>query len=357
MKNPLLGVGQSFGFDRNIAGVTPGSPTSQPLLAGETSTTEAIPKDDYDLEAARAEVQVVIKALKGSLVLARRRIRGRAASARRELTARADDMRQRVQTHISGNVATIRAAFEAQQAMLDVEVEKSHGNIEGQFETHRIAAEVRGEHAKTDLQKLFSNHRGQVELAIEEKISDAKEMANRHVDHVRRQTQLHASEAFSCGLAQRHNYPNTKRGRVQSSAASRVAYGVAREIKKRSPEAISAVRELTAGIPEEYRKQGEEALRGFDDGVPNLWSKVDEHVAAISTTLAGQAEVAHQRLNALHTKRSSQLRAMEEALVARAQTVGTQAAAQIDAGLREALTPFNKVIRGRDRRLSLSPKW
>ena len=348
----VAAIGAPPGFEAVVSlpspfpGVEPGLAPGQaaefgmapaPMVAPPFEAVPGAPIEEYNPEAARAEVQNIAANLSAASLTAQQAVQSQAASVRAEFVASAEAMRQTVQAQVAVNVASLTDAFQAQRATIEAAIEAARSNVGAQLKSRRSEAEMRGEMSKTALTDLFAQHRANIESTVENNVTAAEELTDHYTGEVQHRTRSQAGEARRRGRTIAATYPNTERGRVQKRAALGVANKTAQEIVERQPENVEAVREITADIPNTFREKGQEALDGFDAGLPDLLARVDAQVESITSALDRQAEQANRQLDTVRAQLLSQLDALEAAVLAQAEAVGPQAEAQINAGLQTGL--------------------
>lgn len=300
--------------------------------------------DEYDPEAARAQVQDLTGTLQTAAADAIQQIETHAEEVRASLHTNADALRASVQEQVAANIATQRAAFEAERGTLEVALGAARIQIVTALGARLAEADASGNAAKASLRATYAQHRASVTTIVQEYVAHAEEMRTHYATHVHTRTQASAAEARRRGAAKAASYPTDERGRAQASAARGVAEEAAREIEKREPDTIEAVEELVVDIPDQFREKGQEALEGFDDGLEEQLEKIDEQVQAVKDSLNEEAEQANAQLDELGDQLHGQLDSIEEAAIAHAEALLPQAEAQIQSSLDSALAQLDTSV-------------
>ncbi|WP_204150209.1 DUF4157 domain-containing protein [Leptolyngbya sp. CCY15150] len=317
-------------------------------LSGDTfiqrdaeQTTDQNSTDGYDVEAARSAVKAIAGTIEISSEQARQSIQGQTETVSAALTANAAALSQVIQAQVTQNGASIREKFSAQRVQLQTLFQATRTQISTALEARNSEATTCGEQAKTNFTQLFADHRGQVETAVEDHVTAAEELRTNHEATARRRIADQANIARQGGKTKASGYPGDERGQAQAEAVRKVAEDTAKEIEGRESEIIDAIKECAGGIPKEFKEKGQEALQGFDQGLPDLLNGVDEQVQAVINKLTEQANQVYQQLDSLQEQQIAQLNASEAAAISRVQALEPQAQTQIQSGTQLALTALN----------------
>ena len=304
-------------------------------------SAEQNPDTGYDVEVARSAVRGIAGTIEASSEQARQSIQAQTETVSATFTANAAALSQVIQAQAAQNVASLHEKFAAQRTQLQTLFQATRTQVSTALEARKSEATSRGEQAKTDFTQLFTDHRGQVETAVQDHVTAAEELRTNHETTARERIAAQANEARQRGEAKASGYPGDERGQAQAGAVRKVAEDTAKEIEGRESEVINAIAECTEGIPEEFEKKGQEALQGFDQGLPDLLQGVDEQVQAVINKLTEQADRVYQQLDSLQEQQITQLDASEAAAVSRVQALEPQAQRQIQSGTQMALTALD----------------
>jgi hypothetical protein len=261
------------------------TPTIMRQPQTDSGGANILEEQDYDPVAVQAEVQSIVGMITSAAAENEQRIEVQAEDTRANMIENTEACRQSVQAQVAASVASVRGTFAAERDSLQESLEAAHAQVT---------------------------------------------MQTQYATEVQERTQEQASEARRRGQAKASSYPNTERGRIQANAALGVANETAQEMEQRQPEAVAAIVEVVSGLPEQFRERGQEALEGFDDGLPDLLEGVDQQVQSATNALSEQASQANQQLNTLGAQMRDQLNSLEETTVDRVEAIGPQVESQID---------------------------
>ena len=292
---------------------------------------------DYDPAAARADAQVAAANVRASGDAAVSQISGAAAGAREQLTATADATRAQVNTMVSAHIAAITATYDQKRKEIEGKFDTLHTNVTKEHETRQKTLIESGDTARTDLGTLFSDHRTNISTAVTDKVEAAGDLRTTKEETVRNRTERDAERARTMGRNKAQSYGSSERERVKANAARSVANRTAKEIESNEPEAVEAIQDLTQDLPEEIRAKGDEALNGFDGGLPDLQQQISDFEAGISTQFTSQLDSATQKIDSQKQSMLAQLDAARAAAISAASLIIPQAEAQIQAALQKGL--------------------
>jgi hypothetical protein len=296
---------------------------------------------DYDVEAARSSVRGIAGTINASADQAQQAIQTQGETISATLTANAAAMSQVIQAQVAQNIGSIREQFATQRTQLQTIFETARTQITTALEARKSEATTRGEQAKADFTQLFTDHRGRVETAVQDSVAAAEGLRATHEATARERLATQANEARQRGEARASGYGGDERGQAQAEAVRKVAEETAKEIEGRESEIIDAIQECVEGIPEEFENKGQEALQGFDEGLPDLLQGVDEQVQVVINNLTEQSGQVCQRLDSLLAQQNNQLDASEAAAINRVQSLEPQAQTQIQSSTEIAVTALN----------------
>jgi hypothetical protein len=306
--------------------------------AGEEQEATGEEYDPAQGQAAVAEVTGAIQAAAGS---AGQTIMAEADATRASLTASANSAKAQVRAQVEGAVASVTSAFATARASLDSAYQATSVSLGTRLSESQTETQTQGTASRENLSGLFSQHRANVETLVDDRINASNDMTERHVESAGSRTDRQINQARSRGRAKANGYPDSERGDVQRQAVLGVARETAEEMESRKPDTEEAIREITTDIPDEIREQGDEALNGFDEGLPDLLAQVDQQVLAITENLQGQFDQAAQQMEANNSALMAQLETLQSSVLSRLQAIQPQAEAQVDAALQAGLAPLN----------------
>lgn len=297
--------------------------------------------EPYDPIAARSSVQRLISVLTSASTNSYTRIQQQAENTKVVLTENAEAVRQSVHMQIAAAIRSVQVAFVSERAVVQSCIGAAREQIDAALQSRHAEALSQGEEAKASLTDLFHQHRVNVSTTVEASVADVDAMRSRHIDAATRRTHEQARDARHGGLRKSARYPATERGFLQGEAVEGVANRTAEEMEARLPATVEAIAEIVEDIPDGLRNQGEEALNGIDEGLPDLLARIDENVAAVTVALDNQAMQANEQLNVFETELMAQLESAEIAAIVQAEALAPQADAQIDAGLETAFSELD----------------
>jgi hypothetical protein len=265
------------------------------------------------------------------------RIHASGAATKATLHARAGAMRGAVTREVAQASDALHQRFAGARVMLEASILSAHAQIDTQLVARRAEAATRGEQAGRDYAGVFATHRSTMEGTVARALVGAEALRARYAARVTARSGEQAAEARNRGRLKASGYPGTERGGIQSSAATGVADGVAAEIESRAPEAVAAVDEVLQPLPEQFRTKGQEALQGFDQGLPELQTGATGAATEAQEALSQLAAEAHQMLEASAVTMRAELAEAEAAAADRLAALEPAATGQIDTALRAAL--------------------
>ncbi|HEU4835621.1 MAG TPA: polymorphic toxin-type HINT domain-containing protein [Pyrinomonadaceae bacterium] len=330
---------------------TSASETTESEVA--TGTGESVQESSTQASAA-TDTQGLVAQISTAAAAAEQRLTTQKEIIRTELVTQAEAQEQSVRSQVEAMVATLRGAFAAERARLESSVNAAREQIASGLAARQAEAIASGEDAKAQLTELFATRRAEMETTIQDNIAASEQMRTHYATMIHERTSQQAAEARRRGETKAASYPRDERGAVQAQAARGVAAATASEMEKREPEAVAAIEEVVAEIPEQFAEQGAQALVGFDDHLPELLQQVDEQVEEVNDALVESAEIANEQLDSMAEQLLAQIDALEEASIARAEAVGPQADAQtqntlesslaeIDTATTDSITQINQV--------------
>ncbi|HEX5758086.1 MAG TPA: hypothetical protein VF121_02730, partial [Thermoanaerobaculia bacterium] len=304
----------------------------------------AAPEEEYDLEAARAEVETIAAELAEIPAAAEERIGTARQEAARAVSRRVEGLRRQAGTLTDATVERIGADFTARRGEINASFDVAHAQVDSQLSARRSEAELDGAEGRTRIEGVFSDHRTAIEGKVSEYVGLAESLRTREAERVRRESGASGRAARDAAFQIANGYASSERGRIQRVAARGVGREVSNEIRMRIPEGVAAVEEVTAPLPDEFQAGGDEALQGYDDGLPELLTHVDNQLVTTLEALDARATEAHRQLDTQSEETNLALNAAEETALARARDTGAQAVAQLDAGERQALHRLRQAV-------------
>lgn len=257
---------------------------------------------DYDLAVAQAEVQQLTGDIQAAADTAEQNITTEADTAQNSISSAAGSAKKSVEKQVITMTDRLTSAIDIRRDQADNTFIGVSASIESEFEARDSETSLKGGTSKDNLSGSFRQHRSNIKTTVGDKVSEADRLTERHVNAVKTKTKSQSDEALRKGIVQLGEYDNTERGAVQKGAAYGVARETAKEIRKRQPDAVQAIREITAAIPAEFRQKEREALDGFDGGLPDLLTQVDNQVSAVVGQLQQHHEITQTQLQAAHTQ-------------------------------------------------------
>lgn len=294
--------------------------------------------DDYDSAAAQAEVQRLIGEIQTTAGSAEQMITAESGAARSTISRAARSAKADVQEKVQTGTDNITSAIGTRRTQINVAFVTLGQNISTEFNARQNETQGKGQTSKDNLSGSFAQHRTNVNNTVIDKIQEASQLTEQHVQSAGNRTDQQADEARRKGHTKAGTYPNTERGVVQQNAVVGVANRTEEEIKARKPETVEAIQEITENIPDEFREKGEEALNGFDDGLPNLLTQVDNQIESALEQLLQHHDLTKEQLSEKQTQLMAQLDGLQSSIMAQLQGILPQAEAQINAAEQSALT-------------------
>ena len=299
---------------------------------------------EVDPEAARAKAQALAKELGQAHDEAEAQIRAGAEQARREVVRRVAQVRAAAAAQTEAAVRRVQDAYAARRRTVDASFRAAHAQVDSQLSARRAEAQTAGTAGRARMQAVFDDHRRTIQGHVSTAVADAEALRTRYATRVSTRGEEQANEAVAAARRVAGGYASDERGRHQAAAANRVGAHTAQEIRNRTPAGVAKVEEVTAPLPEQFRKGGDDALQGYDQKLPELLQAVDDQTASTLRALDARAATAHRQLDTQATEAAGALDAGETAAVARVRGVGAQAAAQLDAGQGQAVRGINGAV-------------
>jgi hypothetical protein len=321
---------------------------SSPSTSVGVQCAEAPAEDGYDPVAARAQVQSMASPLNAAPGQVQQQIQGQAEATKANVTASAQTLQQSIQTRVTQQIADVQSAAAEQRTALKAALENAVIQVDETLATNVEAAQAKGENLKTKLTGLYSTHKTNVQKAVTDHIALTEKLRTDRKAEAGRKIQEKADEARRRGNDKAGGYPGDERGQKQAEAVRKVANETAGEIEGEKPGVENSIVEITQDIPSEFQAKGDEALKGFDDNLPDILKGVDDQVKVIVDNLTEKTQETKQQLQQLGEQLGIQLDTLEQSVLTTLQGIVPQAVTQvtgmvqaalpsIDAGAQEAI--------------------
>ena len=289
--------------------------------------------DDYDLAAAQAEVQRLIGEIQTSADTAEQTISAASGSSQATITGAAQSAREDIQNQVATVTEQIVSEIDTRRTQINDAFSALDASISSEFDARQNETTEKGEASQDRLSGYFDTHRININTTVDDKISEANQLTERHVQSVEKRTGEQAEEARGKGRtkARSINDSDYEREQVQRNAIMGVADRTAEEIEVRKPETVQAIRDITVDIPDEFREKGQEALDGFDEGLPDLLAQVDTQIGTVIGQLQQHHDLTREQLQENQIQLMTQLDGLQSSVTAQLQAIVPQAEAQITA--------------------------
>ena len=306
-----------------------GTVAEEGFAGGEAAFAE----DTYDAESARAEVAELARALLVSGRAAERRVRRGAESSRQLLGRRAEEVGARLASVHQGAVATTRAAFQAQRETARAAATRMNDTIDAQLSVRLSELDGERDTGVRGIEDVFTGYRDDVNDVVQNAIAGAEQVRIDERERLRTASDAAATTARNAGYAQRAQHPDTGRGRAQAQAAWGVATETAREIEEQQQESLGAIDELLEEPQESFRADGERALEGFDEGLPELREAMRSYATETAPLLRGTAEAAYANDNGIAAQVVEALTIGEAQAIERLGAIRARATEELQSGV------------------------
>ena len=307
----------------------PGSPgTADGQAATDTDAADGEPGADQE-----ADIEAVTSRIEQSGDQAIQRITGQGAMAKAAVNTRAAAARSGVQAAANRAVSGIHQAFMEQGSRVDAMIVAAHAQIDVQTGVRQTEVIARSLTGSQEMTGVFDGHRRSIQGAVRDSVDDVERMRVEERNRFTGRSQEQENDTIRRAARAWDSYPQTERGRVQAEAAADVAHATGDDIRAKRPEGLSAIDEVTEGLPEDFRDQGRRALDGFDQSLPQLLAQIQDNGVQTAAALGAQGAEAHTALNQAAAQMHIEFAAAEAQAIARVEVARPGAMRQIDGAL------------------------
>jgi uncharacterized membrane protein len=252
---------------------------AEPLLTSTDNKEQNLSEPEVPAETLLAELSAVIAEKATTTIV---NINKGSTRLKNKAFGRASKVKADISTKIIEGVKGVEKLFTAKRKDINRLIDEAEKDLGKRYKETTKKVEEKGIQSKKDIDKLFEGFKTDVNGKVDAYVKKANTYKKEEKESFREEQQNQADESRNKGKRRASIYPNTDRGWEQKYAAKAVAEETAKEIEKRIPKNLKALEEIIEPIPDEFKKQGKEALKGIDDNKPPLYIEIDRIQEGIS---------------------------------------------------------------------------